>query len=57
MNMNMNYSPNYIPGSLTHQKIERLGTSEAVLKTRRPYERNHGKLERKPESITIDNKF
>ncbi|KAH8419413.1 hypothetical protein KR222_011194, partial [Zaprionus bogoriensis] len=36
-----NYSPNYIPGVLTHQKVERLGNSEAVLKTRRPYEKSH----------------
>lgn len=42
MNMN-NYSPNYIPGTLTHQKVERLGNSEAVLKSRRPYEKSHGK--------------
>lgn len=51
-----NYSPNYIPGTLTHQKVERLGNSEAVLKSRRPYEKSHGKQENKPErgSITID---
>lgn len=49
--MNMNYSPNYIPGALTHQKIERLGTSDAVLKSRRAYDRNHGKL----ETVPVDN--